>query len=189
MTLAISSDQTDELLSVEEAKRHLRILVDDFDDEIASLIRAARDDCERDTGRTIRASTSRTFKTCEWWCDEWVPPFPPLLGVTSITYYDTDNASQTLSSSNYSVLLSTDGHSRVVWTSTATLPSLYTREDAITVTFTTGYASLDAVPPALVQGWKVRLTELWGTATEGEQRAAVECSKRLLGKVDVTSYA
>jgi hypothetical protein len=111
------------------------------------------------------------------------------LGVTSVTYYDTDNSLQTLSSSNYSVLLSTDGHGRVVWASTATLPSLYDRPDAVIVTFTTGYADLASVPPAAVQAMKVKLTELWGAGTDSERQAAERSYKNLAGKVDVTSYA
>lgn len=185
MALAITSTPSDELLTVSDAKRHLRLLSDDWDDEIASLIRAARDDCERDTGRTFRTSTTRTYKTCDWWCGEWVPPFPPLLGITSVTYYDADNASQTLASTNYVVVLSADGHGRVVWATDATLPALYDRPDAITVTFTTGYASLDVVPPVAVQAMKLKLTDLFGVGSGSEQKSA----RDLLGKVDVTSYA
>lgn len=188
MTLLVTS-LGDVLLGNEEAKRHLRILTSDHDDELTSLVKAATDDCERWTARTLRASTTRTWKTDSWWCGPWRPPFPPLLGITSITYYDTDNSEQTLSSSNYSVLLSTDGFGEVHWAYNATLPSLYDRPDAITATFTTGYASLEAMPPTAVQAIKVRLSELLGAGSESETKAAVECANRLLGKVDCTGYA
>lgn len=186
MALAITSEPSGELLGVEEAKRHLRVYDGSLDDEITSLIRAARDDCERETGRTFRASTTRTYTTDEWWCSEWVAPFPPLLTVSSIAYYDADNASQTLATSNYHVELSTDGKGRVVWADDADLPDLYARPDAITVTFTTGYASASAVPPVALQAMKVKLKELFeGAGTDAELR----CFKSLAGKVDATSYA
>ena len=188
MLLAITSTPAGELLTLEEAKRHLRVYGSDLDDEITALIRAARDDCERETNRTLRAAVTRTGKLCSWWSGSLTLPFPPLLNVTGITYYDSANVSQTLAASNYHVLTSTDSVGRLEWSTTATLPSLYTRPDAITVTFTTGYSDLDSVPPVAVQAMKVKLTELWGTGSESEMRAAVECSKRLLGKVDATSY-
>lgn len=189
MPLAVTSAPSDELLSAEEAKRHLRIFSSDLDDEIQSLIRAARDYCERFTARTLRATVTRTYKTDEWWDKELQLPYPPLLGITSITYFDADNASQTLSATSYVVENNTDGGGRIVWKDGVTLPTTYTRSDAITVTFTTGYASLDAVPPVAVQAIKTKLTELWGSGTENEIEAARKCTDRLLSLVDWTGYA
>ncbi len=193
MPLVITAAPSDELLSVEEAKRHLRVMSGDLDDEIASLIRAARDYCERFTQRSLRTTVTRTLKQKAWWCKDIKLPWPPLLTVSGITYYDTDNASQTLGAGNYSVELSTDGGGRVLWTSTATIPALYDRPDAITITFTAGYASIDSttapLPPVALQAMKTKLTELWGSGTENEVKAAKECTDRLLGMVDWTGYA
>lgn len=186
---AVSSAPTEELLTKEEAKRHLRLLSNEWDDEIATLIAAARDDCERFTGRTFRTAVSRTYKTDQWWTDPFDMPWPPLIGVTSITYYDEDNVQQTYASSNYYVELSTNSKGRLVWQPDITLPNLYDRPDAITLTITTGYASLSAVPPVAVQAIKTKLTELWAAGTESELRAATECTKRLLYKVDESAYA
>lgn len=193
MALAITDAPSGELLSTEDAKRHLRIESGDLDTEVQSLIRVARDYCERFTQRTLRATVTRTQKLNEWWCESIRLPWPPLIAVSSVTYYDADNASQTLASSNYHVQLSTDGGGRIVWTDDADLPDLYVRPDAITVTFTTGYTSIDsataALPPVALQAMKTKLTELWGAGTENEIRAAKECTDRLLGLVDWTGYA
>ncbi len=209
MPLVITAAPTDELLSVEDAKRHLRVMNGDLDDEIASLIRAARDYCEKFTQRTLRTTVTRTLKQNYWWlagCNSsyYRPqsgyqniglklPWPPLLTVTGITYYDTDNAQQTLGTGNYAVETSTDGGGRVLWTSTATIPSLYNREDAITVTYAAGYASIDSatapLPPVALQAMKTKLTELWGAGTDSELKAAMEATDRLLGMVDWTGYA
>jgi hypothetical protein len=208
MALTLTSAPASELLSVEDAKRHLRLMSGDLDDEVAARVREARDDCERETQRTLRASVTRVLTRHCWWpqgsssgyggsleasyrngCGDLKLPWPPLLGVTSITYYDADNASQTLSSSNYYVELSTEGFGRIIWKSTATIPVVYDRPDAVTITFTTGYASADTIPPAAIAGIKLRLTELWGRGTENEIKAAVDSSCRLLGKVDATGYA
>jgi uncharacterized phiE125 gp8 family phage protein len=189
MALAITSAPAGELLSVDEAKRHLRLYSSDLDDEIASLIRAARDYCERFTQRTLRAAVTRTETFDRWWSDDYRLPWPPLIGITSVTYYDANNALQTLAAGNYHVELSTDGGGRLVWSSSASLPNLYDRLGAIIVTYTAGVANVDALPPVALQAMKTKLTELWGAGTEGEIRAAKECTDRLLGLVDWTGYA
>jgi len=186
--IVVTSAPLGELLTLDEAKRHLRLYSSDLDDEVTSLLRAARDYCERFAARTLRASTTRTLKLAEWWCDDLKLPFPPILAVSGITYYDTSNASQTLAASNYYVELSTDDGGCVEWKFDATIPSTYTRDDAITVTYTAGYADLTSVPPVAVQAIKCKLTELWGAGTEGEQKAAREACDRLLGLVDWTGY-
>ncbi len=193
MALVITEAPASELLSVEDAKRHLRVMSGDLDDEIASLVRAARDYCERFTQRTLRTTVTRTKTLSQWWCKDIKLPWPPLLTVSGITYYDSDNASQTLGTGNYKVETSTDGGGRVIWATNATIPALYAREDAVTITFTAGYASLDSttapLPPVALQAMKTKLTELWGAGSENEIKAAKECTDRLLGLVDWTGYA
>ncbi len=188
MALVITSVPSGELLSVEEVKRHLRVMSSDLDDEVATLIRDARDYCERFTNRTLRGTVTRTLKQKCWWKCELKLPFPPLIAVSSITYYDSDNVSQTLGAGNYSVELSTDGGGRITWTSTATIPAVYDREDAITVTFTAG-CTADTIPPVVLRAMKTKVTELWGSGTENEIKAAKEATDRLLGLVDWTGYA
>ncbi len=208
MALVISSAPAGELLSVEAAKRHLRVMSGDLDDEVSAKVREARDDCERETQRTLRAAVTRVLTRDCWWptgcctyhvgsvdCSyrtsgrgELKLPWPPLISITSITYYDSSNVQQTLSSSNYIVELSTEGFGRITWASTATIPAVYDRPDAIAITFTTGYANADAVPPGAMAGMKLRLTELWGRGTDNEINAAVDSSARLMGKVDATGY-
>jgi len=187
--LTITSQPDGELLSVDDAKRHLRVYDGSLDDEVTLLIRAARDYCERFTQRTLRTSVARTLKQCEWWCHELRLPWPPLLTVSAVTYYDSSNSLQTLASSNYSVETSTDGGGRIVWATAATIPSLYSRPDAVNVAFTTGYADATALPPVALQAFKAKLTELWGSGSESEIEAARKCTDRLLGLVDWSGYA
>ncbi len=192
MALVITAAPSDELLSVEDAKRHLRVLSGDLDDEITSLVQASRDYCERYTQRTLRKTVTRTLTQATWWCKPIKLPWPPLLTVTEITYYDADNVSQTLDAATYSVELSTDGGGRVLWVPNATQPALYLREDAITIEFTAGYGSIDSttapLPPVALQAMKTKITELWGTGTDNEVKAAKESTDRLLAMVDWTGY-
>ena len=187
--LTITGTPAGELLTLEEAKRHLRLYGGDLDDEVASLIRAARDYCERFAARTLRGTVTRVLKQDRWWCHEQSLPFPPILAVSSVTYYDVANASQTLATSNYYVELTTDDGGEIEWVFNPTIPSLYAREDAVTITYTAGYADLDSVPPVAVQAMKCKLTELWGAGTEGEIKAARDATDRLLNLVDWSGYA
>lgn len=187
--IVVTSAPQGELLSLDEAKRHLRLYSSDLDAEVTAQLRAVRDYCERFAARTLRASTTRTLKLAGWWGCELRLPYPPILTVSSVTYYDTANASQTLASSNYYVEISTDHGGSIDWKFDATIPSLYTRDDAVTITYTAGYADLDSVPPVAVQAMKCKLTELWGAGTDGERRAAREACDRLLSLVDWTEYA
>lgn len=63
----------------------------------------------------------------------------PIKSITSITYRDSSNAEQTLSSSTYKVYDDVPG--RIEFES---MPSLYDRVDAITINFTTEYT--EAIP-------------------------------------------
>ncbi len=211
MALVITTEPAGELLTVEDAKRHLRLFDDSLDVEVAQLIRAARDYCERFTQRTLRTAVLRTLKQKYWWptgcssgyinslacsyrtggCGELKLPWPPLLASPAlvVTYYDTDNASQTLSASNYAVEYSTNGGGRIVWASTATIPALYDRPDAVQIAFSTGYADADALPPVALQAMKTKMTELWAAGTDNENKAAMSATDRLLGMVDWTGYA
>lgn len=185
--IVVTNEPTSELLSLDEAKRHLRLYASDLDDEVSSLIVVARDYCERYAARTLRTAVTRTLKLAEWWCDELTLPYPPILAVSGITYYDVGNASQTLAASNYYVELSTDAGGIVAWTDGVTIPSLYARDDAITITYTAGYVA--TLPPVVTQAVKCKISELWGAGSEGEVRAAKEACDRLLSLVDWTAYA
>lgn len=191
MALAVTSAPTEELLTLEEGSRHLRVFSSELNSEVQNCIRDARDYCERWTQRTLRSAVTRTLKLDSWWCDELRLPWPPLLATPAlaVTYYDADNVSQTLSSANYVVEYSTDGGGRIVWATDATIPTVYDRPDAVTVTFSTGYADLASLPPIAVRAIKVKMTELWGNGSEGEIEAARKSADRLLGLVDWSGYA
>ena len=178
--------ESGEPLGLSNAKQHLGVLHTEADTEILALVTAARDYCERFTQRILRSSVTWQLTRDSFWTRELWLPWPPLLTFTSITYYDTDNASQTLAAGNYEVENSTHGAARIVWADTVDLPNHFSRHDAVTVNFISGYAT---TPPAAVHAIKTKLTELWGRGTEGELKAAAVATDRLLGLVDWSGYA
>jgi len=68
----------------------------------------------------------------------------PVLGITSITYYDTDNAVQTLSggSSNVDYISFINGRPAAIDFGVDETPSTYDRVDAMTIRFLAGYSTI-----------------------------------------------
>ncbi len=178
-----------EPVTVEQACKQLRITDPEHYEEVNRLVSVARDYCERQTGRTLRVDITRVLNLEEWWDCELYLPLPPLRSITNVKYYDTDGVLQTLASTNYRAELSTDGKSRLVWDDDATLPDIDARPDAVQVTFVTGYETADLIPRTAIHAILTKVTELWGSGTENEIKAAMTCTDRLLSTVDATSYA
>jgi uncharacterized phiE125 gp8 family phage protein len=123
--------------SLQEVKDHLRVNHSHDDDLIRSLLAGANDRVQQEVNRQLVTATYQ-MKIQSWWDREIRIPFPPLLKVNSITYFDEDNASQTLASSNYDVsTYTTPG--KIRWAYDATIPSVYYRPDAVTIEFIAGY--------------------------------------------------
>lgn len=132
-----------EPVSLSDAKKHLEIAEADgtHDEQVSRLITAARQRWEKDTQR---ATVSRTYveNLSEWPDENWRFYHRPIIGVTSIQYYDADNAQQTLSSSIYSL----DGPERRLFLAVdQDWPITETRWDAITITYTAGQTDTDAI--------------------------------------------
>lgn len=95
-----------EPVTVEEAKAHCRISVNDEDALLTRLIKVGRSMVEE---RTQRALITQTWdaKYDAWPCvglgGAFELPLAPLQSVTSITYVDTDGTTQTWDSASYQV--------------------------------------------------------------------------------------
>jgi len=117
------------------------------DNLLYSLITAARRYVEEQTGRALINQTWKTYLDAfpaviylDW---------PPLSSVTSIKYYDTAGAQQTLSTDVYTVdTSSTPG--RIYEAYEQTWPSVQGIKNAIEITYVAGYgSSADDVPEML----------------------------------------
>jgi uncharacterized phiE125 gp8 family phage protein len=153
-------------LSLTEAKLQLRVDGDDEDTLIQSLMKAVDQIAENKTNRAFMQS-GYTMYSDSWQCDYTLWP-APLVTVASVKYYDSDNVLQTLDTSNYIVYSDfTPGILSIK--TTATLPTLYDRLDAVQITYTVGYGAVDATEdaqraavPESVRSWiKLNLTTLY----------------------------
>jgi uncharacterized phiE125 gp8 family phage protein len=140
----VTSGPSVEPISLTEAKLDLKVDSTDEDTLITMLIQAARETIEKRTGRSLITQT-RTVKLDYFPLSDTIKlPNGIVQSVSSIAYYDKDNVSQTLSSSEYWVDTDSD-ICRIVaedgW------PSTYDRPNAVTITYVAGYgAAATAVP-------------------------------------------
>lgn len=162
MSLNRSGPPAAEPLTVEQAKLHLRETLDDDpdDDEIAELIAAARELCERRIDRTL-ISTPWTL-ALDTFPTAIMLEMPPIIEVQSLQYIDEDGVTRTLDPQDYQV----DTHRKpgwivpapdVVWPTTQR-----GRINAVTVNYTAGHGATAAdVPTPLVRWIKLALTEMY----------------------------
>lgn len=116
------------------------------DEFIEHAIRAFTQDAEEATQRALMPQTWQMvlnrFPREGWMRLER----PPLIAVTSVAYYDDDNALQELAISPAGFAVVTHGRYRKATLRSLdgeTFPSTYPRPDAVTVTYTAGYEDLE----------------------------------------------
>jgi len=155
MALLLVTDVTAEPVSLDEQKAHLRFDGDEDNAYIASCITAARQWIEGQTKRAIM------FQTWDYGIDYTWPwkygthridfPLNPVVvqgspETTSITYVDSDGATQTLATSQYQIAARAHG-SFIVPAYGVSWPAVRWVPDAITVRFKAGDS--DTIPQEL----------------------------------------
>ena len=167
-TLKLQTAPAELPLSLAETKAHLRVDDTSSDDLISRLIGAAVSHVDGAEGWLGRALISQTwelaldaFPTTEK--REIVVPLPPLQSITSITYVDTNGATQTLSTDVYDLV--GDGGkqpARIVEAHGETWPSTRSQREAVTVRFVAGYGDTASdVPEAIRHGLLLMIGHLY----------------------------
>lgn len=171
---AIVTQPASEVVTVAEMKAHLRIDSDDEDTLIGDYITAATDMVDAEFGEIGKALITQTWALV-------LPAFPasgrfdlpvsPVQSITSVTYYDGDNAGQTLTASAYRLTALPD-RARVDLVNGYSWPATYDRADAVTVTYVAGYgdASTD-IPEGIRQAIRMMAAHFY------ENREAVTEAK------------
>lgn len=145
----ISSATTTQLISTANAKTFLKVDTSADDTIINNLVVAAT--------RSAEEYTNRLFITQE--LEQYAPVWTgvgqlfksPVSAVSSITYFDESNASQTLSASVYS-LNNVLEPARIELKVDQEFPNLADRWDAIKVTYSAGYGTATTdVPMPIIQ--------------------------------------
>lgn len=173
MQLTLHVAPSGSLVTLAEAKAHLRIEHTAEDAYLPALIATAEALVAGRDGWTGRALLTQTWKLT-------LPgfpsasclrlPLPPLRSVTHVKYYDSANVQQTLSSADYSVLTA-DTPGRLELNATAGWPGVYTRPDAAEVQFEAGYGTAGDVPAPIKHAVLIVLGALY--ANRGDMGGTV----------------
>jgi uncharacterized phiE125 gp8 family phage protein len=158
MPLHIISLPSEELISLQEARTHLR-LESGEDDYITGLIVAARRYCE--------AFQNRAYVTQAWdlFLDAFPSgcikvPLPPLQSVTSIKYKDSAGVLQTLESSRY--LMDAFSEPGLICLAYGkSWPTTYPEINSVQIRFVAGYGSAADVPQEIKQAILLKIADLY----------------------------
>lgn len=148
LTLSQTVSPTDEPISLDQIKRHLRITIDNDDILLFGLIQTAR--------HHLELVTRRQFLTATWiYALDAFPsetqiqlPRPPLQLIDSLTYFDSNNVETVFATTQYGVdILSEPG--RIYLLPGNRWPATYAIPNAVRITFTAGWTSAEQVPASL----------------------------------------
>lgn len=130
-----------EPVTLAELKTHTTISHANDDGYLSALLAVATAQVERDAGVALVKQRWEAVYQC--FPDIIRLPWPPLLDVVSVKYYDTDNVQQTLDTAEYVVL--THGNAgRVLPAPDKSWPSVQSgRLDTVVVTYDAGYVDVD----------------------------------------------
>jgi uncharacterized phiE125 gp8 family phage protein len=159
-----------ELLTLAEAKAHLRFSSSSKDTEIQRMVKAFRQNIERYLKRALITQEWKVYYNC--WDNELLIPFgnlqlrdaaagPPAVEKRPlINYYDINGDQQTLEEDDFYWVDNKQDPARILRKYDAVYPELeYGRPNAIEITFLCGYGDTAAdVPEDIIHGLKVLLT-------------------------------
>lgn len=126
-------------------KQHIRVTHDAEDSIYRHYLQTAVQIVTSATNHVFLATQYDLILPC--FTDQIDLRFGPIASVDLVTYYDGDDASQTLDAANYKLLTETNTSGHIESTETDGFPDTYTRTDAVTIRFTAGYATQDLIPP------------------------------------------
>lgn len=130
-------------VSLAEAKAHLRVEHSDDDEMILTLIEAATGHLDGWSGILGRALVTQTWRQDfgSFGCGLRLA-LAPVASVSSVTYYDGANASQTLADTVYSKFVDARGP-YLGLAPDQSWPGTFSRPDAVRVTYVCGVAAAD----------------------------------------------
>jgi len=166
MSQTLVTAPTAKPVTLSEVKKHLRVTASDDDKLINSLITAATELAEIYTWRRFITQTWDYFLNDFDYVNTL--PYGKLQSVTSVKYYDSSNAQQTIANTVYDVVTDSDP-GRVNLAYSQTWPYVYDRENAVEIRFVCGYGAASAVPEPIKSAIKIKIELLYGNLFPNER--------------------
>ena len=133
------------------------------DAKVLQTIAEARQWCENEVDRTLRATVQRRVDLpkfpksdiVEFWA-------PPLISVDAVSYLDPDGNPQTVAVTDYRVITSSEGKGYVQFGDEFQCPDILPgANDAVQITYTSGYGTEANIPAVAKAAAKLLLTVLY----------------------------
>ena len=152
MAVVVIDAPDSDLVSLEEAKAHLRVDFDDDNDYIEGLIKSAVANVDGPAGWLGRALLTQTL---EWRGDEFGScdirlPFPPITEVVSVKYDDADGVEQTVSDTDYR-LVGQPSAPRIALAYGSSWPAVRWQSESVRIQYLAGYGDPEDVPAPIKQ--------------------------------------
>lgn len=153
--------RTGEAITLDEAKAELRINNRDFDTRVRRNLTRSLRWVEQLAQLTLATTVQWKMTLPDWPVEEVVKtggpvwwysvqspiklPHPPWKTTDSVKYFDLDDAEQTVTATNYNTRGSDTAPAELEFDEDFTFPSLRSRRDAVSITWTTGSATPDEI--------------------------------------------
>jgi len=137
-SIILVTDAISEVITLAEIKTFLRIDGNDFDSILTPFIKVSRQIGENITGREFVEKEFKLYLDTFPQCNGIEVKRSKLKSITSIQYYDVNNALQTLSSADYYFTNDAD-YSSIYINNDKTFPTTYERNQAVIITFKADY--------------------------------------------------
>jgi uncharacterized phiE125 gp8 family phage protein len=148
-------------VTIAECKSNLRVQHAADDTLIDSLIAAATDYVSAPNGAINKSLVTESWAlTMPSVSGDIDLPITPVQSITTIQYWDTDNVTQTLTVSDFT-LTSDEDHATLSPKTGTTWPSTYVRDDAVTITFSTGFGDDGSDVPASIRHAIILIVSHW----------------------------
>jgi uncharacterized phiE125 gp8 family phage protein len=170
MTRLATSPDLDPVLSLTEARQHLRVdafgspLPEHEDDTLVrSYVQAAINELDGIDGWLGRALVTQSWRlTLDYFPASPIKlPLPPFQSLTAITYVDGDGAEQTLPAAAYRVISSDSDPAQVEPAFGTSWPATRDQSGAVSITYVCGYGEPADVPELIRNYIRVRLGQFY----------------------------
>ena len=175
------------MLTLAQAKAHLRVLDTDQDAYISSLLPVVEAMMDGYTGDLGHCLVNQTWsQKMDFWPARVDLPLRPVSAISIIKYYDTQNALQTWASTNYGLYEDALGPF-IQYPFNVQPPNLYPfRPDAIEIQFVAGYGpDATTIPAPIVQAallWLADMFENRETMTDVVITPIPKAAERLISR-------
>ena len=183
--IVLSVEPSEEPVSIEEAKAHLRVDIEDDDNLILNLITAARKKTETILKRSLITQTLIYYPD-EWPDGDYIElPLPPLQSVTSVIYTDYAGTATTLTQNTDYVADIKKDPGRVVLDYGMTWPTTTLDVTSpIAITYQAGYGTVEDVPMPIRQAILILVSDFYENRESyivGQTPAHIKTVEALLG--------